>query len=315
MVRVYEFAREMNKKSKEVVAICQSLGIRVKAQSGLNVKQLENLKHYFNETSKNLIGGSEPTAVKRDELENKSVAYIVCECEPFTNFGKLGKRSAEIIKEIQKQGNNPVVILPKYSFIKKKNLDHILDVSVQVGHNLHQGSVFQLTKAGVTYLFIDDDFYFSREKIYGYEDDVERFTFFNRAILNCLPLLQDPIYDVYLNDWQTSIFALLLKVEYSQQAYYRQIKTNLTIHDLTYQGWCEAKLLSEVLGISEEYYTNGLTRLGSAVNLLKSGIETADTISLTKSSESQMKSAELVETGLNAILERNLKFKTIQGVK
>ena len=42
-MRVYEFARKYNMTSKEVVTVCQELGIEVKAQSKLNDESLEVL--------------------------------------------------------------------------------------------------------------------------------------------------------------------------------------------------------------------------------------------------------------------------------
>ena len=47
-MRVYEFARNYEMTSKELVGICQELGISVKAQSKLDEKQLSALSQHFN---------------------------------------------------------------------------------------------------------------------------------------------------------------------------------------------------------------------------------------------------------------------------
>ena len=41
----------------------------------------------------------------------------------------------------------------------------------------------------VPFYFIDNQEYFYREGYYGYPDDVERFTFFCRAVLECFLIL------------------------------------------------------------------------------------------------------------------------------
>ena len=313
-MRVYEFARNKDLKSKEVVAICHELGIEVKAQSKLSDEQVVLLEGLLNQKlvasnieQLNLL--NEKVILTENKIEplkdGKYVGYVVSECEPFTKLGELGKKTAEFIEQTQKDGHVPVVILPKYGFIREE-----MECVVTVKIDQQVASMWQMVKEGVTYLFLDNEFYFNRDKIYGYEDDVARFSFFNRGVLECLPLLKLQIDEFYLNDWHTSLFALLLKVEYGHQGYYRQVKTILNIHNLDHQGWCEVDQLSDVLGVGEEYYYSGLMRMGECVNLLKSGIETADEICLSRVSQLQMKCSEMVASGMSAVLERNLKSKS-----
>ena len=309
-MRVYEFARNRGIQSKEVVMICQELGIEVKAQSKLNNKQLEILEKRLGVGNiKQLEILNDEVVLTAPELETsqvgKYIGYMVSECEPFTKLGELGKKTTEFIEQTQKDGHFPVVILPKYGFIHE-DLECL--VTVEVGRRT--ASMWRLVREGVTYLFLGDEFYFNRDGIYGYEDDVARFAFFNRGVLECLPLIGMKIDEFYLNDWHTSLFALLLKTDYGRQVYYDQVKTVLNIHNLDYQGWCEVNQLRDVLGVGEEYYHSGLMRMGEAVNLLKSGIETADKICLSDLGQLQLKCNKMVASGMSAVLERNLKSKS-----
>ncbi len=381
-MRVYEFARNYEMTSKELVGICQELGISVKAQSKLDEKQLLALSQHFNREeghAKPMENVSEVEAClvemdtndeveaclvemdtndeveacliemdtndeveeclletdANDEVEEclletdandgmeevviadqpeegiigRKMAYIVTECEPFTSLGELGKISAEFAKKRVSEGHSLVVALPKYQSITDaygKEMDWLMDLPVRLGNKTVRVSLFKLVIDSVTYLFIGNDGYFHRDDIYGYDDDVERFAFFNRAVLEALPYLGDAVEEIHLNDWHTSMIPLMLEVDYKSRPFYQGVKTILTIHNLEYQGWCEAEILPSILGISRQYYENGLTRMGDAVNLLKSGIETAHQIRLQGMSQSQLTLPQIQQSGMATLIENKL---------
>ena len=91
---------------------------------------------------------------------------------------------------------------------------------------------------GITFYFIDNEYYFGRAYIYGLGgDEGERFAFFCRAVLEALPKL-DFIPDVlHCHDWQTGMIpGAAQERSITQLEFYRDIKTVYTIHNLQYQG-------------------------------------------------------------------------------
>ena len=99
-MRVYEFARNYEITSKELVGICQELGISVKAQSKLDETQLATLSRHFSreedyvEREEEMIENEESTVememdAKGDEivdqqeegLKGRKLAYIVTKSE------------------------------------------------------------------------------------------------------------------------------------------------------------------------------------------------------------------------------------------
>ena len=308
-MRVYEFARKYNMTSKEVVTVCQELGIEVKAQSKLNDESLEVLNGRLSQGKdtevKEIKEVVKPTVIKRQKVK-KPMLYVVTECEPFTNLGELGKVSKAFVEA---QEGDVIVALPKYLNISEtfgNEMDWLMDIPVKFGTHEARASIFKLVEGNVTYLFVGNDHYFHRNEIYGFADDVERFAFFNRAILDVLPLLGMQVGEIQVNEWHTSMLPLMLHVDYHQHPYFSKVKTTLNIHNLEYQGWYDASILTEVLGISREYYDNGLTRMGDSVNLLKSGIETAHKVVLTDISAGQMKLDGMVNSGITAVLENKV---------
>src|SRR5262245_30260934 len=75
-----------------------------------------------------------------------------------------------------------------------------------------------------------------------YSDNCERFTFFSRAVLEAIRLLDFWPDVLHLNDWQTGLLAPLLKEEYAHhwaaelQPRYAAIRALCTVHNIAYQG-------------------------------------------------------------------------------
>ena len=88
---------------------------------------------------------------------------------------------------------------------------------------------------------IKNDKYFGREGIYGdshgdYPDNLERFAFFCRGVLELLKEINYKPDVIHCNDWQTGLIPVYLKTVYAKDGFYSRIKTLFTIHNLAYQG-------------------------------------------------------------------------------
>ena len=71
---------------------------------------------------------------------------------------------------------------------------------------------------GVTYYFLDNEYYFKRTGLYGFYDDGERFAYFSRAILEMLFHIDFQPDLIHTNDWQTALVPVYLKDVYKRQA-------------------------------------------------------------------------------------------------
>ena len=144
-MRVYEFARNNEMTSKEVVAICHELGIDVKAQSKLDEIQLATLNSH-------LFGGKDsiekvemkPKVIKKSK-ESKSIAYVVTECEPFTSLGELGKTAANFANKAIKEGRSIIITLPKYKEVTEMygaSMEWLMDLPIKVGSRESRAYVY-----------------------------------------------------------------------------------------------------------------------------------------------------------------------------
>lgn len=215
------------------------------------------------------------------------------ECGPFIKTGGLADVIAALPKALKSMGDDVRVILPKYSSIPeeyRERMQHIGETRVRVGWREQYCGVSSLTVDGVTIYFVDNEYYFGREGIYGYMDDGERFAFFNRAVLDILPVIGFQPDVLHCHDWHTAMIPLLLYDVYRHDSYYQAIRTVFTIHNLLYQGVYPIEVLVDLLGVHSQYFTpDGVEYYGN-VNFMKAGIIFSDhvtTVSPTYSHEIQ----------------------------
>ena len=235
--------------------------------------------------------------------------YVTAECWPFIKTGGLGDVSYALPKALKKEGVDVRVIMPKYSDIPtylKDQFKPIAEFSVSVGWRNQYCGIEYMQMDGVTFYFVDNEFYFKRNdqaSIYGHGDDPERFAFFSNAVLTAIEKLNFYPDIINLNDWHTGMIPLLLKEKYSYLNRYKNIKTVYTIHNLQYQGVFDKSALGDVFGLSYEQYNNGNIEYFGKINFMKSGIVFADkvtTVSKTYVNEIQ---TEFYGEGLSGLLK------------
>ena len=100
---------------------------------------------------------------------------------------------------------------------------------------------------------VDNHHYFYRDRMYMFDDEAERFTFFCRAVLEMLPKLDWQPDVIHCNDWQSGPIPLFLKTHYRQDQFYSRIATVFTIHNLQYQGNYPKEVL-QMLGLGDDSF-------------------------------------------------------------
>ncbi|MCM3690459.1 glycogen synthase GlgA [Neobacillus niacini] len=209
------------------------------------------------------------------------VLFAVSECVPFVKTGGLADVAGALPKELKKLGTEVHVMLPNYSLISdefKQTFQFKTSIEVQVGSTNQYCGIFTTELEGITYHFIDNEYYFHRSSLYGQDDDGERFSFFSKAVLECIPHL-DFIPDViHSHDWHTAMVNFLLKFQYRHQPMYANIKTVFTIHNLQFQGIFPFEKISELLRLDPQYFNMELLEFYGNVNFMKGGIVSSDSV-------------------------------------
>ncbi|MGL4742427.1 MAG: glycogen synthase GlgA [Sarcina sp.] len=212
------------------------------------------------------------------------ILFVASEAHPFIKTGGLGDVMGALPKKLASFGDDVRVIIPKYKNIKKQYISDMIfsgSFNVNVGWRNQHCGVFELKHENVTYYFIDNEYYFKRDGLYGYFDDAERFAYFDRAVLEVLREIDWCPDVLHCNDWQCGMIPALHKLEYINHAdgFYKEMKTVISIHNLLFQGNYDKNVLPELFGYTLEQFENGNMELYGAVSFMKAGIVFADKVS------------------------------------
>lgn len=233
------------------------------------------------------------------------VLFAASEAHPFIKTGGLGDVMGALPKSLIKLGVDVRVVIPKYRNIKdelKQKLQFVKWFTVSVGWRNQYCGIFQYQYKGVTYYFIDNEYYFNRDGLYGYFDDGERFAFFNRAVLEFIKEIDWQPDLINCNDWQTGMVPVLLNLEYKKDKFYSKIKTVFSIHNLLFKGSFSPKILPELFGYDYMPLANGSIELDGAVSFLKGGLNYCDQITtVSKTYAEEIKTPQYGE-GLDGFL-------------
>lgn len=207
------------------------------------------------------------------------IVHAASEAAPFVKTGGLGDVMQALPAALSRYRDCEVsLFLPLYGTIKQDpsiHLQKITDFTVFLGWREQYVGLFQLkSRAKKKVYFIDNEFYFCRNRIYGEGDDAERFAFYSKAVLACIAFLGLDPDIIQCNDWQTACIPVFLHAEFAQQ--FPHTKCVFTIHNIEYQGWADRDFFSNVLALPEQY-RDDLT-MGDSINLMKGAIMTADRV-------------------------------------
>jgi starch synthase len=77
--------------------------------------------------------------------------------------------------------------------------------------------IFEAEVDGVHYYFIDNEFYFNGPKVYNDDPryEIERYSYFCKAVLSALPVLDFRPDLIHCHDWQTGLIPVYLKERFS----------------------------------------------------------------------------------------------------
>ena len=212
------------------------------------------------------------------------VLFAAFEAVPFMKTGGLGDVGGSLPQALKDAGCECRVMIPKFLTIPeeyKAKMTHVTDFYVSLGwRNVYCG-IEKLVHKGVVYYFVDNEYYFNREKAYGYFDDGERIAFFSKAIVESLQYLPDFKCDVlHCNDWHTALAPVFLREFYQGLPLYENVKTVLSVHNLKFQGQMTDYVLGDILGLSAiPAAANQLRCDASSVNFMKGGLLYSDILS------------------------------------
>ena len=147
------------------------------------------------------------------------VLFATSEAYPFAMSGGLADVAGALPKALRKRLIGCRIILPLYGTISeemRQKMTFVCNITVPVAWRRQYCGVFEAHVDGVIYYFIDNQYYFKRDTLYGFYDDAERYAFFSRAVLEVLPYINFIPDIIHCNDWQTALIPVYHDTIYKQ---------------------------------------------------------------------------------------------------
>ena len=209
------------------------------------------------------------------------VLFVASEAAPFIKTGGLADVMGALPKALQALGVEPALVIPNYEGVGeeyKNAMETVFEGSVDLSWRNQYLGVKKLVQDGIPVYFIDNEYYFKRDKLYGYDDDAERFAYFSKAALTMLHYIDFKPDVIHTNDWHTGLLGAYLKEDFMQDPYFQGMKNVYTIHNLKYQGVFGRNIVEDVLGLPLRLLYIGNIENAGDVNFMKAGMCYADFI-------------------------------------
>lgn len=209
----------------------------------------------------------------------KKILLVASEALPYVKTGGLADVAAALPKALNADGYDCRVVMPLYYDIPddfKHTMKCLGNVYVPLAWRNQYCGVFTQTYEGVTYYFLDNEYYFKRRGLYGHYDDGERFAFFSKAVLESLSVTGFYPDVIHANDWHTALVPVYLDVFYRGIPQLNGVKTVFTIHNIQFQGQYGDGIIGDVIGLPAD--RKNLVMYKGCANFMKGAIECSNVV-------------------------------------
>jgi len=245
------------------------------------------------------------------------VLFVASEAVPLVKTGGLADVIGSLPEAIARCGVDARVMLPRYATLEATHLaiesigtlsaDLLPGITLDAPATLQRAYVHNGDTSTVFYL-IDAPQFFNRPELYGYDDDILRFGYFNRACLAALPLIEasdgwrpDIIHG---HDWHTGLLPAFLRTVPELAETARTTKTIFTIHNLAYQGLADKQWVQR-LGLDWSLFNYHQLEYYDRLNPLKSGLVFSDAITTVSEGYAEEIQTPEYGAGLEGVLQEH----------
>lgn len=230
------------------------------------------------------------------------IIHVSAECYPVAKAGGLGDVVGALPKYQVKAGHIAKVVMPMYrtKFLYENEWTVDFKGSSNLGNWFFDYTVIKesTNKLGFDLFLIDINGLLDRQKIYGYDDDDERFTAFQIAFVNWMSSWEHQPDVVHCHDYHTGLVPFMMQYCYDYNKL-RNIPAVFTVHNAQYQGW---------MGWDKSRYIprwdlwkRGMLEWADSINPLASAVKCAAKV--TTVSQSYMEELRYHSNGLEKLFE------------
>lgn len=232
----------------------------------------------------------------------KKILYVSAECRPFSGKSSLAEVTQSLPRVLSRDFDIRVVT-PLYAGVGLdyySQMEYIGKINVSLSWRVHECKVYSLTKDGVIYYFLKNDYYFGRANLYGYYDDEERFAFFARAVIESMKVTGFDPDIIHTNDWQSALVPVYMKLANHESEKPVQL---FTIQHIARQGKCDEDMIEDLLGIHKGQLC--ILENSGKINFMKGAIVVSDRFNtVSRNYATELKSSAFA-VGLESIISHN----------
>lgn len=169
------------------------------------------------------------------------ILHISAECYPVAKAGGLGDVVGALPKYQTKAGHFAKVVMPMYRSKFLYEEEWVVDYKshAYLGKWRFEFTIIKekTNKLGFDLYLVDINGLLDRTKVYGYDDDSERFTAFQIAVLHWINSWEHNPNIVHCHDHHTALLPFMMQHCINFRDKLAQVPVVLTIHNAQYQGW------------------------------------------------------------------------------
>jgi starch synthase len=213
-------------------------------------------------------------------MEKVKILLVTPELHPFSSNTGFAYVLNNLAKGFCELGHDVRIVIPKYQN-SVQEFNTLVDFPVQIDWNrataIIRESYIECGQEKIPVYLVDNYQYFDRETPYNHYDEAERFAFFCRSVLEMLPKVGFKPDVIHCNDWETGPISIMLKEQYMENDFYKNMKLIFTIHNMQYQGNYPKEIL-KLFNLDESYYNPDKLEFYGNVSFMKSGLIYSDII-------------------------------------
>ena len=202
------------------------------------------------------------------------IIHISAECYPVAKAGGLGDVVGALPKYQCKAGHIAKVVMPMYrtKFLYENEWTVDFKGHANLGNWFFDFTIIKeaTNKLGFDLFLVDINGLLDRQKIYGYDDDTERFTAFQIAVMCWMSSWEHQPDVVHCHDHHTGLIPFMMKYCYDFSRL-NQVPSVFTIHNAQYQGamgWDKSRYIPRW-----DLWKRGMLEWGDAINPLASAVK------------------------------------------
>lgn len=238
-----------------------------------------------------------------------NILYVASEIAPYASTGGLADVAGSLPPALLHSGHLVRSIMPMYRQVLEGGFDLRdtgLRFNIPVGFRSFKAEIWSTTVNGLETFFVRRDEFFDRSNLYNlpgrdYDDNFERFVFFQKAVVAFIDAVESKPDIVHGNDWQAGLLPLFLSYGINGLGRKRLEKFVFTIHNLAYQGLFSGNDFP-VTNLPFSCFDVETMEFYGNINCLKNGITCADRVTTVSETYAREIQSEEQGYGLQGVM-------------